>query len=60
MNLANAIETLRIYQVWRRTYATVEDPDLESEKISLALEAVLKAATAAQKLFAQESTKQIK
>ena len=62
MSLTEAIALIRLYQDWRMGLIDLSAVDLglHPKKISEALEIVLKAATAAQKLFAQEPTKPIK
>lgn len=62
MNLAEAIAIVRTYQDWRLglTEASTVDLGLHPKKISEAVEIVLNAAIAAQKLFAQEATKPTK
>lgn len=62
MSLAEAIALVRTYQDWRLglTELSAIDLGLHPKKISEALEIVLKAAIAAQNLFAQEPTKPTK
>lgn len=63
MNLSESIELVERLQAWRETEKPTHEEQAflaDSESITEAINNVLKAAKAAQKLFAQEPTKPTK